>query len=125
MTEKEAIKILDNIFTDILIKKKCGEKYSIAIKVILVYYKYYKDSFERELENNRENILELIEKSEELNLYNETEIALNNRIIDLELELKKKDKIIDEMCDYFSKNRMYGSKEQIKEYFEKRIQEEN
>lgn len=62
MTEKEAINILDNIFIEILIEKELGTKYKQAIKTLLTFYKYWRNGFERELESNRENIIEIIEK---------------------------------------------------------------
>lgn len=48
-----------------------------------------------------ETILNLIQSQQKLiNLNNEAEIALNNRIIDLEEKLKNKDKIINEMAEW-------------------------
>lgn len=67
MTEKEAVKILDNIFTEILIEKELGTKYKQAIKTLLTFYKYWRNGFERELESNRENIIEIIEKDFKIN----------------------------------------------------------
>lgn len=62
MTEEEAIKILDNVFTEMLIEKEIGTGYKQAIKTLLVFYKYWRNGFERELENNRENIIAIMEK---------------------------------------------------------------
>lgn len=46
------------------------------------------------------NKLTELEKTIDLN--NEEEIALNNRIIDLETKIEKKDKIIDKMAEYIA-----------------------
>lgn len=67
MTEKEAINILDNIFTEILIEKELGTKYKQAIKTLLTFCKYWRNGFKRELESNRENIIEIIEKDFKIN----------------------------------------------------------
>lgn len=80
MTEKEVIKILDNVFADMLIKKQCGEKYSTAVKVLIAYFKHYRSGFERELESNRENILELITTQEKLETTKKAVISQNKII---------------------------------------------
>ena len=64
-----------------------------------------------------------------INLNNEEEIALNNRIIDLETKIEKKDKIIDKMAEYIYNmqiecNVYYKDKKQVKQYFENKAKEE-
>ena len=62
MTEEEAIRKLDNVFTEMLIEKELGIEYSQAIKILLVFYKHWRNGFKKELEENRKNIIAIIEK---------------------------------------------------------------
>lgn len=48
-------------------------------------------------------VKELQTQQEEIDLYNETEIALNNRIMDLEAEIEKKDTLINTMQAEFER----------------------
>ena len=90
MTEKEALRILDNVFTTMLIEKEIGEEFSTAIKTILTFYKFYKNGFEKELKGNRENIVEIIEQENKIKAYEKT--------------IRKKEETIEKMAEYIDWN---------------------
>lgn len=84
-----------------------------SLKMVLQHLKFYKKGLEREIDNNRKNILEIIQKDK---------------------EIEKKDKIIDEMASCIDINGLdidcsslcvheNCEEECIKEYFEKKMEE--
>ncbi len=101
MTEEEAIYILEiasgkqkevHIFQNTLKK---------AIVTVLAHLKFYKEGLEREIDKNRENVLEIIQKDR---------------------AIEEKDKIIDLMAKTWKQDDV-RSIEEIKQYFKKQAKE--
>lgn len=68
-----------------------------AINIVLKYFKFYKDGLEREIENNRENIFEIINKDKIIDMMAEEIFIKRAYSINCEEDIQRlKEQIINE-----------------------------
>ncbi len=68
-----------------------------AINMVLKYFKFYKDGLEREIENNRENIFEIINKDKIIDMMAEEIFIKRAYSINCEEDIQRlKEQIINE-----------------------------
>ena len=106
MTEEEAIKLLEEDRESYIKASECGLGYpsdnrehrekAKAIAIVLAHLKFYKEGLEREIDKNRENVLEIIQKDRAIEHKTKIIDEIEEKLIKENIEARKLKQIVFE-----------------------------